>query len=76
MFPNIYGKSTERGFPRLPVMMGLSVLSVCMLLVGYTAALGTLQKILLIIFGWIIFLVSVSVAIFLDREAGSYECSH
>lgn len=58
------------------VMMGLSVLTVCMLLAGYTAALGVLQKILLTIFGWIIFLVSVSVAIFLDREAGSYECLH
>lgn len=56
-------------------IMCASVLFVCVLLVGYVEDLNMITKGLLIGFGVIIFIVGVSVAIVLDRESGTFECS-
>ncbi len=53
---------------------GISVLLVCILLAGYLTNVSTALKIFLVLFGVIIFLILLALAIVFDCEAGAFEC--
>lgn len=55
-------------------ILGVSVLLVCVLLTAYIEQMSFLIKALLVSFGVIVFIVGLGIAIFLDRDAGTFEC--
>ncbi|MDD6345952.1 MAG: helix-turn-helix transcriptional regulator [Oscillospiraceae bacterium] len=55
-------------------IMGTSMLVVCILVAGYTENLSPVIKVLLIIFGVLMMILGLCVAVVLDRETGTYEC--
>lgn len=52
-----------------------SFLVMIFLVIGFTDVMSVPLKIALVIFGGIIFLMGISVALVLDREAGTFECA-
>lgn len=56
------------------VVLCMSVMLVCTFLAGFAEGLTTTTRIFLVVFGAIVTIAGIVIAIVLDRDAGTYEC--